>query len=658
MTLSVGDYALLFPEDVGGQVPEPFYASVVALSGATATLRPLEAPSRPTYAVDRGAVAKRVVPPSDATGARLGRWSRKAVCFSYRAHHYYGQVVGYSGRHLRVATRTMERKVDEQHLIGEVYPVVAMALGTTRWAKRTWSASRLEELHESLLGKLLEGRNGRGLNATEWLEDLREDLGDLSDLRSEWVDPASGETKSVSLSYVMQHVFYVDRGASLPAGGAVRLGDSFCDEPERDEGSTGQEFFDPLVDDDLSDGVSDAERTRVVPPESTTRASKRIPSATSRHPAPPPRLPTGVVEPPRRLREHNNDSDEIELIELIRKHRPHLLSYYLTRTSEPGVQGKRVRQDVDLAEDAPPVAKRTRGAFTPTTEQERIHMAITAPTHYGKSGDSFLEAVMSSEAVQFVWHPGVLARLYDIQFGTRGLSIMHFRPVSILERLKMMSPGSINTSDYNVAAPVITPPASWSQLSAATRCFLRYCQSMCDTVTIEVATALDSFVTSLEGWNQLLESDLQILVLWLDATLEKYRGSVVWDVNNNDSSRLKAAGWFSIANPEVNSLVIAAMGERLKLARSGREAPYESRPRVTSVAPERKIPADVIDRIPTRDGKEVCLQYLSRRGCPSRDPTVCTFKQRAHFWPDVIPQEVRRYLNSKLGGVRQRPTNA
>jgi hypothetical protein len=42
-------------------------------------------------------------------------------------------------------------------------------------------------------------------------------------------------------------------------------------------------------------------------------------------------------------------------------------------------------------------------------------------------------------------------------------------------------------------------------------------------------------------------------------------------------------------------------------------------PRRSAVA-ERKIPADVVASIPTRDGNEVCLHYLSQRGCNPQDP--------------------------------------
>ncbi|OWY95528.1 hypothetical protein PHMEG_00034448, partial [Phytophthora megakarya] len=58
----------------------------------------------------------------------------------------------------------------------------------------------------------------------------------------------------------------------------------------------------------------------------------------------------------------------------------------------------------------------------------------------------------------------------------------------------------------------------------------------------------------------------------------------------------------------------------------------------------RKIPTDVIDCIPTRGGKELCLHYLSVRGCNSEERDRCVYQNRVHFDPAEIPAKVRQYI--------------
>ncbi|EGZ09113.1 hypothetical protein PHYSODRAFT_525807 [Phytophthora sojae] len=170
-------------------------------------------------------------------------------------------------------------------------------------------------------------------------------------------------------------------------------------------------------------------------------------------------------------------------------------------------------------------------------------------------------------------------------------------------------------SDYQVSAPKSETPSTWADHSSSTRSFVEYCRDLCDTTTVRVAEALDQFVLAMEGWKQIRDDELPILVLWIDATLEKYRSAFLRDLHDGTAYRSEAALWFSTANPE------------------------------------RRILADVVASIPVRDGKEVCLHYISQRGCNPHDPDHCTFKNRLHFVPASIALKLRNYITSRLGGV-------
>eukprot|EP00644_Phytophthora_capsici_P016972 jgi/Phyca11/125741/e_gw1.59.196.1 len=136
---------------------------------------------------------------------------------------------------------------------------------------------------------------------------------------------------------------------------------------------------------------------------------------------------------------------------------------------------------------------------------------------------------------------------------------------------------------------------------------------MCDSTTVRVAEALDAFILSLEGWRQLEDDELPLLVLWIDSALERYRGCVVRDLHAGTSTRTSAASWFSTTNPE-----------------------------------------DVVEVIPTRNGKEECLHYLSIRGCNPQNPEHCTYQNRLHFLPERLAPKLHQYIVSRLGGLSKK----
>ncbi|OWZ15091.1 hypothetical protein PHMEG_00011328 [Phytophthora megakarya] len=82
---------------------------------------------------------------------------------------------------------------------------------------------------------------------------------------------------------------------------------------------------------------------------------------------------------------------------------------------------------------------RNQCGFNPTTEQERIHLAVTNEQHK--------DYVLS--VAKFVAHPGLASTVYDLQFDNHGLSIMHFKRIGFLDRLRALAP------DYQVATPTV-----------------------------------------------------------------------------------------------------------------------------------------------------------------------------------------------------------
>ncbi|KAG1712658.1 hypothetical protein DVH05_000400 [Phytophthora capsici] len=237
---------------------------------------------------------------------------------------------------------------------------------------------------------------------------------------------------------------------------------------------------------------------------------------------------------------------------------------------------------------------------------------------------------------------------------------MHFKRLGFLDNLRALAPGTVSMSDFQVAAPSPAVPRSWADLSSATRTFVGYCREMCDSTTVRVAEALDAFILSLEGWRQLEDDELPLLVLWIDSALERYRGCVVRDLHAGTSTRTSAASWFSTTNPEVQTLLFAILGERTRQGQPSEIAGVKKE-RVQSLArshlrceSDRKIPKDVVEVIPTRNGKEECLHYLSIRGCNPQNPEHCTYQNRLHFLPERLAPKLHQYIVSRLGGLSKK----
>jgi hypothetical protein len=120
-----------------------------------------------------------------------------------------------------------------------------------------------------------------------------------------------------------------------------------------------------------------------------------------------------------RSRQPSAASLDVQVLELLNKHRPDLLAPYLAKGASVTARKRTYEPEPTRA------AKKAQSGFSPTTEQERVHFAVTSLQHQGKSGDAYVDYVLSVAA--FAAHPGVASRAYDLQFGNHGLSIMHFK---------------------------------------------------------------------------------------------------------------------------------------------------------------------------------------------------------------------------------------
>jgi len=422
--LKVGDFLLILPEDMTYPIGSAFYGVVDSTTRSSVRVESVTESVPGTYSVTKAVATGRRVPRAEAEGSQPGVWLRKAVCVRPGNFHYHGQVVRVEGERLHVSTYLGEKVCSSQQLAGEVYPVIAMIMGSQRWTVRKWSFEDLETVHSQLLDAILEGDAGKPLSSST-LSAILPDLKDRTDHVAEWLVPGSGIARTTSLDHVLQYVYYVDGKRDIPPPQRAQIGESFCEEPSSPAGNeqasdSADSFFEPWQDDD--DEAPEEEHADVPAVATTTHGGNGLAAGpVGSQPQLEPRQLSGAAAGPP---SDGPDSPsaarlDVQVLELINKHRPDLFAPYLAKGAPVTARKQTYEPEPTRA------AKKARSGFSPTTEQERVHFAVTSLQHQGKSGDAYVDYVLSVAA--FAAHPGVASRAYDLQFGNHGLSIMHFK---------------------------------------------------------------------------------------------------------------------------------------------------------------------------------------------------------------------------------------
>ncbi|KAL3658784.1 hypothetical protein V7S43_016151 [Phytophthora oleae] len=68
----------------------------------------------------------------------------------------------------------------------------------------------------------------------------------------------------------------------------------------------------------------------------------------------------------------------------------------------------------------------------------------------------------------------------------------------------------------------------------------------------------------------------------------------------------------------------------------------------TSMIP---LPPAVVEALPIRKGKKLCMKYLFVEGCPGERDT-CIYDYRGRFVPKKLPVVVKSFIAKAFGGVR------
>ncbi|ETP49153.1 hypothetical protein F442_05237 [Phytophthora nicotianae P10297] len=273
-------------------------------------------------------------------------------------------------------------------------------------------------------------------------------------------------------------------------------------------------------------------------------------------------------------------------------------------------------------------------SFRPSSRD--VHDLICAEDHRGKSPAAYVEHSRVARATKFVPHPAILSRLYDFLFGVCGLSVLHFRRFDLTAQQEHANTNHFNARNFSasVELPKLTGEPCLGDLKAALGVLGTYCIEFFDGRTRRLNLLKNAVITSRGPKQRYRLSHSGVATCWLRI------GLPVSTPLTTRRPHISAHGvaLFTLPNKR-NHQSRAAFGGK----------PYPQPP--TS---KRTVPVEVGLVAPREEGgKQLCLRFISKKGCPSTSSTRCTHPWLAHFVPkEKIDPVVKKHVQDKLGGLR------
>lgn len=552
-------------------------------------------------------------------------------------------------------------------------PIIALLLWDVVLPHR-YRASKVRQVHSRILDSLLGDAERRQPKPSRSISTIlanvipNEDMPAPDALRS-WVEVASGVETTFPLQHAVDFVYVTESNARrIPRTLRDSIGTSFCCPPPTAPPTVGprapasaaasevasvDSFFNPTPD-EMSVSPS------VQPPRNACPGPLHNDSG-----AP------GATEP------ITPDEDYHSRIVRALAGQPELLLAYLDSVGTGTAPAKK-RQRLEDRQALSASDKASKYSFRPTSRQVAVHDLLASSETQGTSADDFMDILISHFAVQFAPHPGVLIRLYDFQFGTRGLSVMHFGFMDRVSKMSWVKSRKANMLNFShgVALPDAAAPASTDDIAAALSSLQTYCTAFMTTDVGDLVRCLHSFVQQEvpDVWSA---PDLQHFVFWIDGVLEAFRDATVHDLSHGGNTRRDIQATIGRNNPDFQATVQLLTQRRLlELLRSNPAPPQPQRPttrariveaaetgrrrqdqfsRLSRYQPEGHEASGQLRHVPRQGNQELCLRSISRSGCVGipGSPSQCVYSNRSHFTPTSLHPEVRAYIDQRLGGLSE-----
>ncbi|KAE9271059.1 hypothetical protein PF001_g28542, partial [Phytophthora fragariae] len=454
------------------------------------------------------------------------------------------------------------------------------------------------------------------------------------------LDITSFEVSQVIVHHILDYVFYKEGGRSHPAG--VSFGNTIFDEVEPETSTAVAAAARPVVTPSgtevvLSDGLSDSEEDDHV-------IEVRRPASAEE----------GPPEPKRRRRTENEATLQN--------------GQQLQASAGPGTSGLRLEADIDqlislqrpgggTSNSAQLLVSRgedssSKSQFRPTGMQMTVHLALVNGTYASFTAQQFVEFVQIHwRKFGFFPHPAVLRGLFGWDFGTRGLSILHFARVMELEKRERVRRSDMSNFSKKNTVPVPSEVTDFATLAGAVDVLSNVTRQLYQPAVNEALEAASTFLTELRVSEiPTSAAALAEITAWIDDRLELFRVFIA-DESWAQVSAIKAH--FSASHESfvrVHQLILRQdIVSALKATKSG-SSRNDRASRGAGTDKRVFIPQEIRKALPKQGNKQICLHFLSAQGCRGKNGN-CIINSLCHFKPATLSDAVRGFIAENYGGL-------
>ncbi|TMW66615.1 hypothetical protein Poli38472_014591 [Pythium oligandrum] len=465
-------------------------------------------------------------------------WRGRAVAARTPFEWVHGQVLSASVAGIKVRYGDDAQTVSQPKDVHESEPIVALLLWENE-LRRSTTVNKLRTMQSTILDRLLGTESIRPTrDIAKILEGVvpKEAIPAGTAARS-WVDPVTDSVHKFQLQHAVDFVYVNESNAThISRSLTARVGNAFFRPPNGKGPLRGAQPASPRATasgssqtDSMSGDWSVGARSPSPPRPKQKRPAKRRPGLSGRD-----EVNDGDVE--------SSDDEEtkqadvrIRIIESL-VDKPDLLEAFLRNQALVDSRRKRTKRSED--EDHRP-KKLPKHAFNPLPSQQRVHDMVYVPHLEGTYPSDFLYELIVHSAVQFAPHPAVLIRLYDIQFGARGLSVMHLAWLTYMAKMEWEMSASVNMQNFAVSVQLPSPkaPESTEEVNMALSSLRAFATAFWKSDAVELVQQLCILTQSLVGMPTWETEDLPYLVHWINGRLEKYRSCAVADARSGGNTR-------------------------------------------------------------------------------------------------------------------------
>ncbi|KAH7461419.1 uncharacterized protein KRP23_14263 [Phytophthora ramorum] len=177
----------------------------------------------------------------------------------------------------------------------------------------------------------------------------------------------------------------------------------------------------------------------------------------------------------------------------------------------------------------------------------------------------FVELALSALATKFQPHPVILGRLFDFQFGVRGLSVLHFKRFNTAARRKWRQEGRVNMSNFstNVDLPKLPNEATLSDLHECFMVLSMYAEVIFDYHAQRIVSHARSFRDELEDYEGWTPEDIRSVVFWFDFIFEEFRRSAADGISTGVCFRAEVLQRLTLKDHELQGLLYSLQSTKI-----------------------------------------------------------------------------------------------